>query len=271
VIVEGANTYSPDPNRKAVRIRMEQEVYRRKGVMIANDYLVNSGGVIFAAQEHIIPTPQKLQIPEKMLGDREAVGKWLWEHQTEFAELSAKRLEAGEAYREKVIRHNMIELVDLLAANADMLPCKAAERISLQRLSAKENERTAKDIMEPIPTAASGDTIQHIASLIVETGSHIVAIQSADGKVVGVMTSWDITQAIAKGIGGDNLVDHIMTREVISARPGQRILEIVRELQQHEISAVPVVDEEGQVLGKVGADLLSARLLLPILQSQEPA
>jgi len=45
VIVEGANTYSPDPNRKAMRIRMEQEVYRRKGVMIANDYLVNSGGV----------------------------------------------------------------------------------------------------------------------------------------------------------------------------------------------------------------------------------
>jgi glutamate dehydrogenase (NAD(P)+) len=52
LIVEGANTYSPDPNRKASRIRMEQEVYRQKGVMIANDYLVNSGGVIFAAQEH---------------------------------------------------------------------------------------------------------------------------------------------------------------------------------------------------------------------------
>ncbi len=271
VIVEGANTYSPDPNRKAVRIRMEQELYRRRGVMIANDYLVNSGGVIFAAQEHIVPTPHKLQIPEEMLGNREAAEQWLRKHQTEFAELSAKRLEAGEAYREKVIRRNMVELVDLLAANADMLPCKAAERISLQRLTAKENERTAKDIMEPIPIAAAGDTIQHIASLIVETRSHIIAIQSADGKLVGIMTSWDITQAIAKGIGGDNLVDGIMTHEVISARPSQRIVEIVRELQQHEISAVPVVDDEGLVLGKVGADLLSARLLLPILQSQEPA
>ena len=44
IIVEGANTYSPDPNRKAARTRMEQIVDRRKGVMIANDYLVNSVG-----------------------------------------------------------------------------------------------------------------------------------------------------------------------------------------------------------------------------------
>jgi glutamate dehydrogenase (NAD(P)+) len=40
LIIEGANTYSPDPNRKAARTRMERAVYRRKGVMIANDYLV---------------------------------------------------------------------------------------------------------------------------------------------------------------------------------------------------------------------------------------
>jgi len=59
-----------------------------------------------------------------------------------------------------------------------------------------------------------------------------------------------------------------MTRRVIAARPSQRIVEIVRELQ-HEISEMPVVNDAGQVVGKVGADLLSARLLLPILQSQE--
>jgi glutamate dehydrogenase (NAD(P)+) len=51
LIVEGANTYSPDPERKAARSRMERAVYRQRGVLIATDYLVNSGGVIFAAQE----------------------------------------------------------------------------------------------------------------------------------------------------------------------------------------------------------------------------
>ncbi|UCD82961.1 MAG: Glu/Leu/Phe/Val dehydrogenase, partial [Desulfobacterales bacterium] len=83
VIIEGANTYSPDPNRKAVRTRMERAVYRRKGVMIASDYLVNSGGVIFAAQEHIIPTPLHLQIPTALLGKRQAVERWLAENKAE--------------------------------------------------------------------------------------------------------------------------------------------------------------------------------------------
>ncbi|GAH37958.1 unnamed protein product, partial [marine sediment metagenome] len=125
VIIEGANTYSPDPNRRAARTRMEQIVYGEKGVMIANDYLVNSGGVIFAAQEHIIKTPENLQIPDEMLGNREAVEKWLKDHEDDFAKLSKQRLIAGEEYRENVIHRNMIELVDLLASNPDMLPCTA--------------------------------------------------------------------------------------------------------------------------------------------------
>ena len=137
VIVEGANTYSPDPNRKAARTRMEQVVYRQKGVMIANDYLVNSGGVIYAAQEHLIPTPDHLQLPAALLGQSKQVNAWLKDHKTELAELSEKRREAGIAYREEVIRRNMTELVDLLSSDADLLPSKAAERISLQRLADK--------------------------------------------------------------------------------------------------------------------------------------
>ena len=57
LIIEGANTYSQDPEHKAARSRLERAIYRQQGIMIAVDYLVNSGGVIFAAQEHLIRTP----------------------------------------------------------------------------------------------------------------------------------------------------------------------------------------------------------------------
>jgi len=267
VIIEGANTYSPDPNRKAARIRMEQIVYREKGVMIANDYLVNSGGVIFAAQEHIIRTPDYLQIPEEMLGKREAVEKWLKDHSNEFVELSKQRLISGEEYRENIIHNNMIELVELLTANPDMLPCTAAEQISLQRLTAKERERTAKDIMIQIPTIDTKSTIQEAASLIIKEESGIIAVLSS-GKLVGVVTDWDITKAIAEG-GIDATLDKIMTKDVITAHPNFTILDIIRELEQYKISAMPVV-EEGVVLGKVDSDLIAQRYVLDLLQSREP-
>lgn len=267
VIIEGANTYSPDPNRKAARIRMEQIVYREKGVMIANDYLVNSGGVIFAAQEHIIRTPDYLQIPEEMLGKREAVEKWLKDHSNEFVELSKQRLISGEEYRENIIHNNMIELVELLTANPDMLPCTAAEQISLQRLTAKERERTAKDIMIQIPTIDTKSTIQEAASLIIKEESGIIAVLSS-GKLIGVVTDWDITKAIAEG-SIDATLDKIMTKDVITAHPNFTILDIIRELEQYKISAIPVV-EKGVVLGKVDSDLIAQRYILDLLQSREP-
>jgi glutamate dehydrogenase (NAD(P)+) len=267
VIVEGANTYSPDPNRKAARIRMEQIVYREKGVMIANDYLVNSGGVIFAAQEHVIRTPDELQIPKEILGNPNAVEKWLKDHSNEFSELSKKRLIAGKEYREGVIHNNMIELIDLLTRNSDILPCIAAEQISLQRLTAKERERTAKDIMIPIPTIDIKSTLQDAALMIIKKESDIIAVLSG-GKLVGVVTDWDITKAIAEGNINATL-DKIMTGDVITANPNFTILDIVRELEQYKISAMPVV-EEGVVLGKVNSDLIAQRYVLDLMQSREP-
>jgi glutamate dehydrogenase (NAD(P)+) len=269
LIVEGANTYSPDPNRKAVRTRMEQVVYRQKGVMIATDYLVNSGGVIFAAQEQILPTPPELQIPEGMLANREAVDAWLREHATAFARLSDKRLEAGIAYREKVIRRNMTELVDLLASNADLLPCQAAERISVRRLTEKESGRTAKDIMEPMPVVRVDTPLTQVAALIVQGRGNIIAVLGADERIAGVVTTWDITRAVAEGTSGGRL-EAIMTKRVVSAGPAARIPEIVRELEQNRISAMPVV-EEGRVLGMVSSDLLAQRYLPQLLRSQEVA
>ena len=264
VIIEGANTYSPDPNRKAARTRMEQIVYGEKGVMIANDYLVNSGGVIFAAQEHIFKSPDQLQIPEKMLGDRKAVENWLKDHSKEFTELSKQRLKAGEEYREDVIHHNMIELVDLLSAHPDMLPSTAAERISLLRLTAKESERTARDIMISIPTIDVKSSIQEAAALMIQKKSGIIAVLS-ENKLVGVVTDWDITAAVASNSCDVNL-DKIMTKDVVIASPDFSIIDIIRELEQYQISAMPVV-EQGKVLGMVNSDLIAQRYILEYLQS----
>src|SRR6266571_5436967 len=122
--VEGANTYSPDPVRQAARARLERAVYRQRGVLIATDYLVNSGGVIFAAQEQLIPTPKHLRVPDTMRGDRAAIDRWLAQHAEAFATLAEQRRQAAEIYRDTVIRHNMRELIDLLVADADLLPCE---------------------------------------------------------------------------------------------------------------------------------------------------
>ena len=268
VIVEGANTYSPDPNRKAARTQMEQIVYRQKGVMIATDYLVNSGGVIFAAQEQILKTPAELEIPASRLGDVAAVEDWLADRAEAFAALSARRLEAGTAARQKVIRCNMVELVDLLANDADLLPCTAAERISVQRLADRESRRTAADIMISIKMVRETASLQEAAAQIVSDERNMIAVLSEEDTLVGVVTAWDVARAAAEGTWEAIGLPGVMTREVVTAAPADKIIDVVRKLEQNRISAMPVV-ADGRVLGLVNSDLLTHRTLLQMLQSSE--
>jgi glutamate dehydrogenase (NAD(P)+) len=267
VIIEGANTYSPDPARLIARARMERDVYRQRGVLIATDYLVNSGGVIFAAQERLIRTPDELRIPKEMLGQRKRVDEWLSKHAEEFSQLADQRRLAAEAYREEVIQRNMRELVELLISDADMLPCEAAERISIHRIATSERDRTAADLMIDIPTIPVDGCVQDAAVKLVGASSPILGVVSKEGELVGVVTEWDITRATAMGSPDDQPLEQVMSREVISAAPTETILEVTRKLEYHEISAMPVVDG-ASVIGMITADLLARRSLLKLLQSE---
>lgn len=268
MIVEGANTYSPDPARQAARARMERAVYWQAGTLIATDYLVNSGGVIYATQELMIKTPDHLRVPDEMLGDREAVEQWLVDHRADFEVLAEQRRIAGEAKRNQVIRRNMKELVDLLVDDPDMLPCEAAEHISIRRIASSERYRTVADVMEPMPTITQDHTVREAAQLLVEENSEILAVVSPTGELAGVVTEWDVTRASATASPEDTPLTEVMTHEVIAANPTDNILEVVRKLEHYEISAMPVVSDE-EVLGVISGDILARRTLYRLLQSQE--
>jgi glutamate dehydrogenase (NAD(P)+) len=266
VSVEGANTYSAEPARRLGRGRMERAVYRERGVLIATDYLVNSGGVIFAAQERVIPTPERLQIPAARLGDGDAVERWLAEHASGFAALAAERRAAAEAAADAAIRRNMRELIDLLVSDADMLPAEAAEQISVRRITAHERGRTAADLMQPIPVLPLASSVREAAERLVAARSPILAVVDPAGEVAGIVTEWDITRATAQGSSDELPVARIMTQAVVAAHPDDGIIEVIRKLEHHEISAMPVVDGRA-VVGMVSADLLARRSLLKLLQS----
>ncbi len=266
MIVEGANTYSPDPARRAARARMERAVYWQKGVIIASDFLVNSGGVIYAAQEQLIKTPDHLRIPDEMLGNRKAVDQWLADHQQELAELAEKRRLAGQAWLERAITRNMKELVDRLIADPDLLPFEAAEQISVSRIASKESLRTVKDVMEPIATIRDNQTLKEAAAKLISIPQSLLAVISETDELVGVVTNWNIAQAASADSPGSTPITEIMTAEVITASPNDSILDVVQKLEHHEISAMPVVSDAG-VIGIISSDVLARRTLYRLLQT----
>jgi glutamate dehydrogenase (NAD(P)+) len=268
MIVEGANTYSPNPAKKAERRRMERHVYRDKGVLIATDYLVNSGGVIYAAHERMIPTPNDLLVPENILGNAKAIESWLHRNQDAFAELAEIRRTAAVKKLETVIRRNMEELIDGLCSDADSLPCEIAEKISIRRIASMEKTKTAGDVMEDAPTIGVNKQITDAAKLLVKAPVSILNVVSEKGKLIGIVTNWDITSAMASHLPMDAPLTRVMTADVIFTGPDTPILDCVRILENHEISAMPVV-ENNQVKGVISGDILAKKTLFRLLQTMD--
>jgi glutamate dehydrogenase/leucine dehydrogenase/CBS domain-containing protein len=266
VIVEGANTYSPNPARKSERRRMERHVYRDRGILIATDYLVNSGGVIYAAHERIIPTPEHLYIPKALLGNPGGIEKWLDQNREEFQELAEKRRRAAVTKLETVIRRNMGELVDGLVRDADSLPCEIAEGISIQRIAEKEKSRTVRDVMTEAPRIPLDSSIADAARLLTASPVSMVTVVSEKDKLIGIVTDWDVTRATAMKLPADTPLTRILTAEVIYTRPDTAILDCIRMLENHEISAMPVVEDD-KVAGLISGDILARQTLFRLLQT----
>jgi len=119
--------------------------------------------------------------------------------------------------------------------------------------------------MISISTIDVNSSIQEAAELMIKENSGIIAVLS-EGKLVGVVTDWDITAAVASN-NFDVILEKIMTKDVITASPDFSIVDIIRELEQYQISAMPVV-EKGKVLGMVNTDLITQRYILEYLQTR---
>ena len=146
-----------------------------------------------------------------------------------------------------------------------MLPIEAAEQISIRRITSSERYRRVRDIMEPLQTIAPERTVRVAAQLLIADPHEMLAVVSAAGELVGVVTDWDITKASATACAEDTPVSHIMSPHVIIARPDDNILDVLRNLEMNEISAMPVVDD-GVVVGIVSSNILAHKTLYRLLQ-----
>jgi L-aspartate semialdehyde sulfurtransferase len=112
-------------------------------------------------------------------------------------------------------------------------------------------------VMHPAVTCTEKEPIQAIAERIVtKSVNHIVVVDDS-GKLLGIVTSWDITRAMAEG---KKALADIESRNVITAKPDEPLEIASKRMAQNNISALPVIDIERKVLGIITSEDVS-RLL----------
>ncbi len=112
-----------------------------------------------------------------------------------------------------------------------------------------------KDVMvRDVITAKESDSIEKVAKVMIEREINHLPVVDDQNKLVGIVTSWDISKAVAQGL---DTLDKIMTRNVITATEDEPLEEVAKKLSKFNISGLPVVDKEKRVIGIITSSDLS--------------
>ena len=100
-------------------------------------------------------------------------------------------------------------------------------------------------------TCTEDEGVKAVAERIINHSVNHVVVTDEQGKLRGIVTSWDITKAVAKG--KRKLAD-IIIRKVVTTKPDESLEAASRKMAQHQISALPVIDQDRKVLGIVTSE-----------------
>jgi homoserine O-acetyltransferase/O-succinyltransferase len=104
-------------------------------------------------------------------------------------------------------------------------------------------------------SVSRNETIENASTLMVKKKVNHLPVVSEDGKLEGIVTSWDITKAVACKI---TELDEIITRDVKHVFSGDKIETASSIMEDYSISALPVIDSENRVIGMVTSESISA-------------
>jgi len=98
--------------------------------------------------------------------------------------------------------------------------------------------------------------IEEAAKVLIKNGIDHLPVVSESGRLVGIITSWDIAKSVAKGSSHKKVSD-IMSKNVVCIGPDDLVDIAARRLEQYNISAMPVVNPNKEIVGMISSSDLS--------------
>lgn len=112
---------------------------------------------------------------------------------------------------------------------------------------------SVREIMQRNITCISEtEEIKTAAKKLMKGETNHLPVINKEGRLVGIVTTYDISKAVVK-MGIENKVSSIMSRKVITTSPGEAVDIAAMKLEKHNISALPVIDGEGKLIGLLSA------------------
>jgi len=111
----------------------------------------------------------------------------------------------------------------------------------------------AEQFMQDVVTSYHvEDTVDRLAGAMSEGGFGSVPILAKDGKLVGIVSEYDLLKAIEEGKEMTKVTaGEIMVKDPITVARNTPAMEIIHLLQERHFIRTPVVDADGKLVGVV--------------------
>ncbi|MCS7095515.1 MAG: homocysteine biosynthesis protein [Nitrososphaerota archaeon] len=120
-----------------------------------------------------------------------------------------------------------------------------------RNLRYSEETILVRSVVHPAITCLEDEDVKEVAKRMINHSVNHVVVVDQQCKLRGIVTSWDVTKAVAEG---KTELTEIITRKVITTRIDEPIEAASRKMSQYQISALPVIDDEYRVLGIVTSE-----------------
>lgn len=117
--------------------------------------------------------------------------------------------------------------------------------------------KLVRDVMAQAVSIGDSASIEEAARTMVDSKVAHLPVVSRSGAISGIVTAWDISKAVAHKYV---CLDQIMTRNVVTVRKCDTLEAAATKMELHDISALPVVDDAGHVIGILTSDGMSKLL-----------
>ena len=114
-----------------------------------------------------------------------------------------------------------------------------------------------------VPKVSAGQTVSSVLVEMTRSRLGMAAVVDAGDRVLGVFTDGDLRRALENDADMKRMrIGEVMTRDCTTVAPETLAAEAVNLMQQRAISALPVVDDTGRLVGALNMhDLLRAGVL----------
>jgi len=147
----------------------------------------------------------------------------------------------------ETLKKQIAEGLFYLSAPVERLPLN----VSVKPAKQTKDLIYVETLMHPAVTCSENDEIENVAKKIIEHSVNHIVVVDDKGKLKGIVTSWDITKAVAKGL---KRLEEIVVKRVITTTPSELIEVASRKMMEHNISALPVIDRDKKVLGIITSE-----------------